>query len=630
MRRQFEADLQRVYAIFSERDERINQLYRLLASSAPQSEESKAALAPFVALLEEIGLEPNAENLLALATRLINLQESALYQVLKRSGKSEEAIAAIRLKVLAWVEAFHMEAHGKVLAQIEEEELLTPFYRALLRGIHETGIAFNALYAAWQAGLIDGINAELLKEFNHDEERILAALESAREKSAAGEESDRSYSIPRRDEAGVFRAIPYARAFPQEVGRIATRLERLSKELAQEGDGIYGEKEHYIAYFRALRVAFLEENPSELLERWREVDRAWMEVKTPLQPGHPLEYYEDRFRKAVAPEWDLRLSRVQDSAALPIKEQMSLCAKRWLERLDHEGKHAALGRFAEESIARTQLYIGIPALYYGAELAGLFSAQVVPNDERVSKEKGKKIFAFPDRVLESARHKPFMKLASEIFPADFLRQSREILFKKPELWHRVYEVSTIGHEFGHILWIDEDSELAMNGKGQFKNIEEFKATTGGLVNFFLHEDPALREALMIDLIKRAVGLVAWMEQDEVMPYYCEGLIHLHLLFESKVLEFEGEKLRIDLSGAAYERLKSAYEATYEALARHYMAKAEAGEFLERYVEKDPSHRYKPKAPACRAFVEHYWARYQAIGQVVDPSESLEDWLALKH
>ena len=33
-----------------------------------------------------------------------------------------------------------------------------------------------------------------------------------------------------------------------------------------------------------------------------------MKIKTPIQIGHPLEYYEDHFRKAVALEWDIRLT----------------------------------------------------------------------------------------------------------------------------------------------------------------------------------------------------------------------------------------------------------------------------------------------------------------------------------
>jgi len=45
-----------------------------------------------------------------------------------------------------------------------------------------------------------------------------------------------------------------------------------------------------------------------LVEKWADVDRAWMKIQTPIQIGHPLEYYEDHFRKAVALEWDIRLT----------------------------------------------------------------------------------------------------------------------------------------------------------------------------------------------------------------------------------------------------------------------------------------------------------------------------------
>ena len=55
--------------------------------------------------------------------------------------------------------------------------------------------------------------------------------------------------------------------------------------------------------------------------------------------------------------------------------------------------------FSLASMKRVQLYISTPVLYYGSELAGLFSAQVVPNDKVVSDIYGKKIFAFPEFVL---------------------------------------------------------------------------------------------------------------------------------------------------------------------------------------------------------------------------------------
>ena len=57
----------------------------------------------------------------------------------------------------------------------------------------------------------------------------------------------------------------------------------------------------------------------------------------------------------------------------------------------------------------------------------------------------------------------------------------------------------------------------MNRSGVFKNIEEFKATTGGVVAFFLDEEHALKRHLLSDVIKRSVGLIGWMKTGEVEP-----------------------------------------------------------------------------------------------------------------
>jgi hypothetical protein len=248
----------------------------------------------------------------------------------------------------------------------------------------------------------------------------------------------------------------------------------------------------------------------------------------------------------------------------------------------------------------------------------------VPNDEVVSKEMGKKIFAFADNVLESAKAKPFMKIQSEVFPKWFLDQGRELIFKREDIWHRVYNITTIGHEFGHILWLDDDSEQVMNRSGNFKNIEEFKATTGGLMAFFENENDELKSHILNDLIKRAVGLIAWRETGEVEPYYCEGLIHLCGLFESGVLSFD-KSLNIDMSDEAYERVKSWYQQIYKSLAKHYLQKEDATLFLEEFVQKEGRY-WMPKDKDVNYFVKYYWNLHQDIGQVVDESSSKEEWL----
>jgi hypothetical protein len=135
--------------------------------------------------------------------------------------------------------------------------------------------------------------------------------------------------------------------------------------------------------------------------------------------------------------------------------------------------------------------------------------------------------------------------------------------------------------------------------------------------FFHHEDAAMTKHLMDDLIGRAVGLVAWQQVGEVLPYYCEGLIHLEILFASRAIKYDGQKITINYD--RYPEMKAAYIEAYEDLASHYIAKRDAGDYLKRYTTKEGS-IYLPITPEVRRFAEHYYARYEAIGQQVYDGE----------
>jgi len=607
----FMEDLQRVYDEILRREKQLGSYYNLLDSGHAEAE---AWVGDFLRRLE---LPETPETRMAALTRLIGLRDDALTQVLEKEGRDEEAIIEAKETAYKMVADFYLKRHLELLDWIEEEALLTPFYREVLKEAHRVGEAMSNWQSAWTAHIIHGVNRELFELFNGDEEKIYEMLESEnlldlREKGCVG---DRCYSVLKKTRKG-YKSVPYAKAFRMEVQDVVNRLENMRGVLAQMEDEVFGQQSAWLAYIDALIDAFSHTEIEGLIKKWAEVDRKWMAITSPIQIGHPLEYYEDHYRKAVALEWDVRLASPKLMQETKIPEQIRAMSEALAQEFGEEAQR--VHENCAKQVERTQLYIGVPALFYGAEFQGLFSAQVVPNDTEVSRELGKKIFAFADNVLESKKARPVMRIARETFGDDFVLHQRNIMFEQPELWHKVYEITTIGHEYGHILWVDDDTETQMNGSGNYKNVEEFKATVGGLMAFFMHEDEALKEEVLRDTVARAVSLMSWRKTGEVEPYYVEGLLHLDILFEAGVLRFEAGKLSIDLSEEAYRKQKALYQARYIRLAHEfYLPKRDASEFLASYVEKVDG-VWLPKNDTVRAFVDHYWTRYLEIGQETMP------------
>jgi hypothetical protein len=610
----FLGDLDKIYGLVEKRSEKINALYALVEDSS--AKEYKI----IKKLLKICALPPTKQNKIAILNRLINLREDLLILSLEGRSDTQEVLA----KIYDEVAKFHIERHEELLGEIERQGLLTPFYRKLLSGVHEIGKTLTIWQPKWTKYIINTINPTLAKEFEND--AAVAKFLSDNElfdKNTDGTPADRSYSALIK-EGDEYKNAPYAVVFAADVKKAAENIDKLIQDLQDESDDIFNAKEAYIVYFSALKNAFCVKESAKLIAAWQDVDRAWLGIKTPIQVAHPFEYYEDHYKKAVALEWDIRLQNPKSRDADTTKKRILQMYKEMFEAADEGKKQTKTYEKSLRNVEKTELYISRPMLYYAAQFNGLFSAQVVPNDELVSRELGKKIFAYSDNVLDSARAKPFMNISSEVFGARFMRGERELVFKKPDIWHQVYEYTTIGHEFGHILWIDEDTESKMNKSGVFKNIEEFKATTGGLCAFFKDADEGLLPYVINDTIKRSVGLIAWQRTGEVEPYYCECLIHLAGLFESGVLSF-GEKLSIDTSKECVEALIKWYFETYLSLAKHYLDKKDAQEFLDRFAVKKEG-VYLPSDKSIERFVQYYWELHKSTGRDIDTNDRRENWL----
>jgi hypothetical protein len=620
----FLEDIQKLYDFISSQKDDINKLYEYLENK----EYEKLGIIDKFAL--QLKLTLNDDLKLALLTRLVNLRDDSLVQVLKKTGHNENQIIELQEQAYQFVKEFWLDIQHQRLQFLSQNDLLTPFYQEVFKGVYGVGVAMSVWQSSWTKLIINGVNKDLLEKFNNDDEKVIEFLEKNNllDKGHEGLVADRSYSMLIKDDDG-YKSAAYITAFKKEVTAVIDALEEFVDSLIELEDEVYNQKWEYIQYLQAIITAFAEKRTDMLVSKWADVDSAWMKITTPIQIGHPLEYYEDHFRKAVALEWDIRLVNPTIANNNQRVEKIKMMFGELFTSINKNDFEKDIYDFSLKSLDKVQLYLGRPALFFGAEFNGLFSAQVVPNDEIVSAAQGKKIFAFSDEILQGQRAKPFLKLSSEILGQDFLTHERTFLFQEDIKWHQVYDITTIGHEFGHILWCDDETESVMNKSGNFKNIEEFKATTGGLVSFFMDketDEKALEEFVISDTVKRAITLIGWMEVDEVQPYYCEGLIHLNGLFETKVLvwDIQNSKLTINLSKENITILQQWYIDTYKKLATHYLNKKDATLFLKDYAIKKGKY-FTSTNSTIDNFVQYYFNRYKEIGQELDTNDKKENY-----
>ncbi|MBB5021296.1 invasion protein CiaB [Desulfurispira natronophila] len=622
MQTRFFDDLQKIYQFSHQQYQKRAHWYRVLDGKDPKRQEQ---LDQFLA---DIDLPTDREHRLAALTRLIHLRSDSLVQCLKQQGKDEKQIAEATRQAYRWTAQLHQTDHAALLDYVEKQALLTPYYRSFLHGVHQVGVEFNHWFPCWKAHIIDTVNVSLQQEHGTEVMSFLRQRGLLETTDNGSIEADRSYSALCQ-EKNRWVSRPYFEVFHEQISAIISALRTFQEQLQAHRDDVFGLHNVHHNYLQALVDALAETDLSRLIKRWAEVDRCWMADTGPLQIGHPLEYYEDHYRKAVAPEWDLRMINPElqgENRRSAIVESMYTQQCEEMSCQDHPAFSASL-----QNLQRAQLYLGRPLLYYGADLEGLFSAQVVPNDEEVSASHGKKIFAFADMVLESLRSRPFMQINAMVYGDEFEKHYRNHLFCQPEQWFALYDALTIGHEYAHVLWMDSRTETAMNCSGQFKNLEEFKATAGGMIAMW--QDPQTDDKLLAqsirDTIRRSVGLIAWMETNEVQPYYIEGLLHLSGLFHSQVLHYQtGQQgLNISLNPESTTLLRQWYNKTYRRIARHYLDYRDAGEFLNEYVYHNGTH-WRPRQATAAHFVEHYWQLYREVGRTVDDRDHPDHWRSL--
>ncbi|NDK09334.1 invasion protein CiaB [Candidatus Gracilibacteria bacterium] len=607
-KQQFEKNIAQIHKLFEANESHFN----TLSSGIHKDNEARIILDDF---LDHMGLEKNATTRYIASARISDKKCESLDVYLKKNGYSQTQRDAAFDSSYRYVQAYYEKLQDAFLSDITSAGLLSDFYGEIFTTVHKLGKLYSELFLEWNRKLMFEQNRELEARFDDNQEAIIFFLEENNlfDTGHHGELADRCYSVLQKD-GETYKSVSYALAFPDIIQKISLSYDQCIAKLETLEDEIYDRKSAYIRYFKATQKALTETNPNNCVKLWSEVDIAWMAIDTPIQPGHLMEYYDDAYRRSVAIEFDLRLSdpSLMESTVAKDVEHM------------YEAMFDEIGRenfkesyeYSLKNQKQVQLYIGAPVLQYASFLTGAYSAQVVPNDGEVSKVFGKKIFAFPKYILEAQKSAPKMKLDYEMIDREIIKKHTAILEGDENRYYEIYDIETIGHEYGHTLWLTPSSEVTMGEKGLFKNIEEFKATAGGMVAYFIKGGNAeLDEDVLVTYLYRSIKMMRYREVEDILPYYCECLIHLHVLFESGILTYRFGKISFHFTSELLQIFKDLLTGTYTQLMFTYLNQMEAGNFLFEFVVKENG-VFLPKDAKCRKFVEDYYSKYQEIGNEV--------------
>lgn len=599
MTNQFKDQLGAIYLLATKTKDEFNSLYGKLQDRDYEGLES------IDLALKSIGIDVNDESRYALIKRMVTLKTDSLNNYLKDDINKEKKLA----KAYDYTSKLHTIQFKVIQKQINENGLLNEFYRTVLDMYIEAGEILNKAQPKWKK-ILDTTAKELKDKFGSDGAVLKYLDENNLFDLCKGKRYDHCYSLLSK-KGGSYKSYAYIDLI-SEIEDFVKVLDKYHDKLKTIKDDEFNAEEAYLNYIKAVSTAFSCRDTNENIELFKDADRAWMQIDTPIQPTHPFEYYEDKYRSAVALEFDIRI----DNPYLELSDVRSNVTNMYTNLMKDNGFNGGETEKANiDSLNKTQLHLSKPLYHFAAQFDGLFSAQVVPNDPEVTKEYCKKIFASIDFVYEIAKNSPELEISHRVLPKEFLDYNKNILLNHKDKWYQVYNIETIGHEFGHILYVHDDSEIVMNKSGVYKYVEEFKATTGGLVSYFKNKDRSYDTEVFYAQVERAVMLIGWMEVHELVPYYCEGLIHLYLLFKGGILSFDGSKLNVTINSDTINSSVEQYLEAYNKLALHYLNKKDSLNFLSNYAvhEKDV---YLPKDPTVRSFVDYYYDLYGAIGNKI--------------
>ena len=119
-KQEFLNDLQKIYDFLNEQKTKTNELIKFLEK---EEFEKLSLINDFAKVL---GLEITNDLRFALVTRIVNLRDDSLVQVLKKLEKTEQEIISYQEKAYNFVKEYWHDIHTKFVDFIIQNNLLTP------------------------------------------------------------------------------------------------------------------------------------------------------------------------------------------------------------------------------------------------------------------------------------------------------------------------------------------------------------------------------------------------------------------------------------------------------------------------------------------------------------------------
>ena len=448
-----------------------------------------------------------------------------------------------------------LEVHGERLG-------VSPAEKTLIVGLLKTTTPIDKAYLDWNKKLYPD---SLMKRFKNRGGKF--------EKFLTENGLDDPYAVVHEESEGVYKSIPYAIAFKENVDAHAAELQNLIDTLRQHQDKDFGgglDKQKMIAYLKAYKAALLcdesvkDNGEWKSVNMWKEVDKLWLQLKGRIQLVHQIESgyatFIDPAKIKVMPdirimvqnttlEEDKMMGEMSRENAVSMREIAGeVLSKRQMKRL--EPSLIAMSK-SDASIAATIAGAGDALRLMGAGQGGV-------RYDDVQDSYGAKSYCFSRETFE--REELNAVVSKKIFgdSMDFLEY---------EASKGQYIIQSLGgHEVGHVFM------------GTVKDLEEVKSSWVAIVGLKQRNiPPRVMNEMMVGHARTCLRYLDIPDKSD--DYAVEGIVNVKIFLRTGLIAKSPDGKWV----FNYEKIDETYDAIraeFLKLIQYHMTPKLASEYKE--------------------------------------------------